>query len=117
MYTYCMRTGRSIKFLATKVRARLKRLGRCGPFVAGSLNRVEHTGKSGTVSVSYLLTFKEKGKTRTVYVPKDMVPEVEQWVKQYREVKKLMAEISRFNVGIIRRYVFEKRAADRARER
>ena len=111
-----MRTGRSIKVLATKVRARLKRRSRCGPFVAGSLNRVEHKGKSGKVSISYLLTFKEKGKTSTVYVPKDMVPEVEQWIQQYRELKTLMAEISRFNVGIIRRYVFEKRAADRAKQ-
>lgn len=112
-----MKTGRSIKFLATKVRARLKRVGRCGPFVAGSLNRVEKKGKSGKVSVSYLLTFKEKGKTTTVYVPKDMVPEVQQWIRQYRELKELMADISKLSVGIIRRYVFEKRAADRAKEK
>ena len=111
-----METDRSINFLAMKVRARLKRLGRCGPFVAGSLNRVEHKGKSGKVSVSYLLTFKEIGKATTVYVPKDMVPEVEQWIQQYRELKTLLAEISRFNVGIIQRYVFEKRAADRAKQ-
>jgi hypothetical protein len=111
-----MRAGGSIKFLAMKVRARLTRMGRCGPFVAGSLNRVEHKGKSGKVSVSYQLTFKDKGKTTTVYIPKDMVPEVQQWIRQHRELKKLMAEISSLSVGIIRRYVFEKRAAARVRQ-
>lgn len=108
-----MSRGRSIKFLKKKIEARLKRIAQCGTLVAGSLNCIEKKGTPGKVSVSYLLTFKEKGKTTSVYVPKDLVPEVRQWVKQHRELKKLMAEISQLSIGVIRRYVPEKRAARR----
>lgn len=112
-----MKRNRSITFLKKGIAAKLKRIAKCGTFVAGSLNRIEKKGKSGKVSVTYLLTFKEEGKTRSVYVPKDLVPEVKQWVKQHRELKKLMAEISESSVGIIRRYVSEKRAAARVNEK
>lgn len=108
-----MSHGRSIKFLKKKIEARLKHIAHCGTLVVGSLNRIEKKGTSGRVSVSYLLTFKEKGKTMSVYVPKDLVPEVRQWVEQHRELKKLMAEISQLSIGVIRRYVPEKRAARR----
>jgi rRNA maturation protein Nop10 len=112
-----MDQGRSIKFLSKKIEARLKRIARCGTFVAGSLNRIEKKGKSGKVSVSYLLTFKEEGKTTSVYVPKAFVPEVKQWVKQHRELKRLMTEISHLSIGVIRRYVPEKRAGRREKEK
>jgi uncharacterized protein YfaS (alpha-2-macroglobulin family) len=110
-----MKVNRSSKVLRQRVRARLKRLARYGPFVAGTLNRIEKSGKDGKVVISYLLTFKQKGKTRSVHVPKDMVAEVEQWVEQHRQLKKLMAEISQLSVGTIRRYVPEKRAAARVK--
>jgi hypothetical protein len=112
-----MNHERSNKFLKKKIEARLKRIAQCGTFVAGSLNRIEKKGKSGRVSVLYLLTFKEKGKTTSVYVPKDLVPEVKQWVKQDRELKKLMAEISQLSIGGIRRHVPEKRAARRVEKK
>lgn len=108
-----MDQGRSVKYLSKKIEARLKRIAQCGTFVAGSLNRIAKKGKSGKVSVSYLLTFKEEGKTRSIYVPKALVPEVKLWVKQHRELKKLMAEISQLSIGVIRRHVPEKRAAGR----
>jgi len=112
-----MNTNRSSKVLKQRIRARVKRLAQCGPFVAGTLNTIERSGKGGKVVVSYLLTFKQKGKTRSIYVPKDMVPEVRQWVEQHRQLKKLMAEISQLSVGVIRRYVPEKRAAARVKEK
>jgi hypothetical protein len=112
-----MNDGRSIKFLRKKTEAGLKRIAQCEPLVAGSLNRIEKKDKSGRVSVSYLLTFKEKGKTTSVYVPKDLVPEVKQWVKQHRELKRLMTEISHLSIGVIRRYVPEKRAGRREKEK
>ena len=117
MYTYDMDTDKPIEVLNLDIKARLKRLRRSGPFVSGSLNRIEKVSESGRVTVSYLLTFKEKGKTKSVYVPKDMVPEVKKWVKRHQDLKKLMAEISESSVGIIRRYVSEKKAADRVNEK
>jgi len=116
MYTYCMKINRSTKVLKQRIRARLKRLAQCGPCVAGTLNRIEKVGKSGKPVVSHLLTFKVEGKTRSIYVPKDMVGEVEQWVKEHRRIKRLLAEISQLSVGVIRRYVREKRAAARVKD-
>ena len=87
--------------LKRRIEARLKRLAHCGPLVAASLNRIEREGRAGKVQVS-------------VYVPKDMVAEVKQWIAEYRQLKTLVAEISQLGMARIRRYVPEKRAADRA---
>ena len=85
------------------------------PFVAGSLNRVERKDGQGRTSVYHLLTFKEAGKTRSVYVPKDLVKEVEQWICNYRRIKKLLADTSTLSMAIIQKYVPEKRAAAASR--
>lgn len=90
--------------------AKLDTLGLCGPFVAGSLNRVEKRGRHGKVAVYHLLTFKEEGKTRSIYVPKDMVKEVRGWVRNYRKLKKAMARVSADSIAVIRNFVPEKRA-------
>jgi len=111
-----MNTNRSIRVLEQRIRSRLKLLAQCGPCVAGTLNKIERMGKGGRPVVWHMLTFKSEGKTRSVYVPKDMVSEVEQWVKEHRRIKRLVAEISELSVGVIRRYVREKRAADRVKD-
>lgn len=90
---------------------KLAELGQDRPFVAGSLNRVEHKDKQGRTTVYYLLTSKEAGKTKSVYVPKDMVREVKAWIAHHRRLKKLMGEVSELSVAIIRNHIPEKRAA------
>ena len=40
------------------------------------------------------LTFKEKGKTRSVHVPKDLLPEVQRWVREHQRIKPLLRHIS-----------------------
>ncbi len=42
---------------------------------------------------SFYLTFKRKGKTVTVYVPKDRVAELRGWVLEHKRVKVLLREI------------------------
>lgn len=91
--------------------AKLSKLGLCGPFVTGSLNRVEKKDKHAKVTVYYLLTFKEEGKTRSVYVPKDMVKEVRQWVRNHQKLKKAIAKVSTDSIAVIRGFVQEKRDA------
>lgn len=88
----------------------ISKLGLCGPFVAGSLNRVQRKDKHGKVTFYHLLTFKEEGKTRSVYVPKDMVEEVRQWVRNYQKLKKVMAQVSTNSIAVIRSFVAQKRA-------
>lgn len=79
--------------------------------MAGSLCRVERTDAAGRVEVRHQLTFKQAGKTRTVYVPQDLVAEVQAWIRTHRRVKQLLQEISEMSVALIRSYGAAKRAA------
>jgi len=105
-----MKREPSINAIKKRRQGKLDKLGLCGPFVAGSLNRVEKKDKQGRTTVYYLLTFKEDGKTRSVYVPKDLVEEVRGWVRNYQKLKKSMARVSADSIAVIRRHVTEKRA-------
>jgi hypothetical protein len=100
-----------MKSLEEQRRALLAQLGQDRPFVAGSLSRVQRKDAQGRVTVYHLLTFKQAGRTRSVFVPKDLVKEVERWIRNHRRLKKLMADTSTLSIAIIRKYVPEKRAA------
>ena len=104
-----------MKSLETRRQEKLSQLGQDRPLLAGSLSRVERKDKQGRATVYHLLTFKEAGKTRSVYVPKDMVKEVERWIRNYRRIKELLAETSMLSIAIIQKYVPEKRAAAASR--
>jgi hypothetical protein len=54
------------------------------------------------------LTLKHRGKTRTVYVPKDLKDEVEAWVQEHRRLKGLLREITRLQLALIRLHRTEK---------
>ena len=90
---------------------KLRELGQDQPLVAGSLNRVERRNAQGRTTVYHLLTFKEAGKTRSVYVPKDLVKEVQSWIRNHRRVKKLLSEISTLSIAIIQRHVSQKQTS------
>jgi RNA polymerase-interacting CarD/CdnL/TRCF family regulator len=92
---------------------KLQELGLDRPLVAGSINRVERRDAQGRTTAYYLLTFKEAGKTRSVYVPKDLVKEVRSWIRNHRRVKQLLSEISTLSIAIIRRHVTQQRASAR----
>jgi len=105
-----MKNQLSMNAIKKRRQATVDKLGLCGPFVTGSLNRVEKRDKHGKTTAYYLLTFKEEGKTRSVYVPKDMVKEVRQWIRNYHKLKKAIARVSTDSIAVIRSYVQEKRA-------
>ena len=88
---------------------KIAKLSQAGPFIAGSLNRVETKSKSGKVSEYYLLTYKEEQTTKSVYVPKDLVKEVSKWVQNYRRLKNMMENISADSIQVIRQHAGEKR--------
>ena len=54
------------------------------------------------------LTLKHRGKTRTVYVPKDLKDEVEAWVQEHRRLKRLLQEITTLQLAMIKRYRTDK---------
>ena len=92
---------------------KLQELGQDRPLVAGSLNRVQRRNAQGKTTVYYLLTFKEAGKTRSVYVPKDLVKEVRSWIRNHRRVKQVVSEISTLSIAIIRNHVSQNKASGR----
>ena len=58
------------------------------------------------------LTFKWKGKTVSVYVPKDRLAEVKGWVREHKRIKALVREISELTMELMRA---EERALKRRR--
>ena len=87
--------------------ARVKELlPRCPP-LAASLG----TQRGGGCHV----TLKHRGKTRTVYVPKDLKDEVEAWVQEHRRLKRLSREITTLQLALIKLHRTHKaRRAGRA---
>ncbi len=58
---------------------------------------------------AFQLTFKEQGKTRAVHVPVDFTEEVRSWVEEYRQLKRLIHEISELTLELVRSHVQERR--------
>src|SRR6202011_2993340 len=48
------------------------------------------------------LTYKENGKTRSVYVPKQLLPEVRTWLAEHKRLKTLLHEIHQLSVALLR---------------
>jgi len=107
-------------FYIRKRDALLKKLKDTNAFINGSLVEVKvECGKKcrcrkGEKHSSYYLTDKVNGKTRTVYVPDDLVDEVEKWVEEYQNLKELLQEITELQRVIIRKYVEEKKFQQKA---
>jgi len=102
--------------------ARIKKLVAQGPVLAATLVKTaKECGRPGCRCqkghrhTKHYLTFKVKGKTRTVYVPLDLVEEVGKWIKEHQRLKKLSQETSQLAVELVRTYVQErKRKAGRS---
>jgi hypothetical protein len=114
----------SLKTLAVRRDARIHQIAQVRPFIAGSLAKVAvKCGNpnckcaSGERHEAWVLTRKEKGKSVTVHVPRDMVEEVTQWVAEHKRLKKLMKEASGLGERMIRVFVRASRAAAKNRSR
>jgi hypothetical protein len=95
---------------------RVKEFKLNGPFVAASLvsfrrecGRPGCHCQSGEGHLAHHLTFKVKGKTHSVYVPQDLLPEVQQWVREHQRLKPLMRHISQLALAQIQAHVTERR--------
>ena len=89
---------------------RLKQLAPDKPVLAASLSLVNkrclalvgHALLQEPLHQAHHLSFKEAGKTRTVYVPKDLLAEVQSWVAEYQRLKRVLAEISQLTLALVR---------------
>jgi hypothetical protein len=108
---------RNPQYYERKAEAALGRLAKLGPFVAASLVCVRHRCghprckcATGEGHPSWRLTYKGPDqKTVTVYVPVALLEDVRQWVSRYREVKRLVAEVSSAQIARVRLHAADAR--------
>lgn len=103
--------------LSKRLRRKLAALGKKQPFIVGSLVKIQRRcgnpncrcAREGPKHPAHLLTTKVNGKTQAIYVPVDMVEEVRQWCRQYRDLKADIKEVSECCEQLIRLHAKEKR--------
>jgi hypothetical protein len=101
--------------------ARRARLAPGKPVLAATLTQVrKRCGRPtchcyhGEPHLAWHLTYKVKGRTRTVYVPHDLLDEVRTWIEEHKRLKTLLDEIHQLTVALIRTHVqTRKRKAGR----
>jgi len=111
-----MRVPQHPTLIRRRLDSRLKQLVPTGPLLAASLALVhKRCGQpscrchhDGALHAAHHLTLKEAGKTRTVYVPQDLLLEVQQWVAEYQRLKGLMAEVSQLTLALVRNHVRDR---------
>jgi len=108
----------SIGVLTARREARIRELASVGPLLQGSLAEIGVTCGNpncrcarGEKHRSHILTRKVNGRTRSLYIPVDLVEDVRAWAGEHRRVKKLLKEISELSEKIIRAHVGTRRAA------
>ena len=97
--------------------ARVKKLAAREPVLAASLVQIaKHCGRPGCKCLTRgekhtgnYITFREAGKTRTVYVPLDLVKEVQSWIAEHHRFKQLDKEVSRLVAAYVRSYVDDQK--------
>jgi hypothetical protein len=92
--------------------AALQQIAALGPFIEGSLSPFKRAGCS---QPGWHLTFKQRGRTRTLYVPMELVATVQQWTLNYRHLKRLMRQVTRHSRALIHRHVANRLAANRSK--
>lgn len=111
-----MKRSKPASVLEGMIRSRVRQFQARSPVLAASLVRIsKHCGREGChcqqgeKHVGHYLTFKVAGKTKTVYVPQDLVGEVETWVQEHKRLRKLAQEISRLTVEKVRSHVLVRK--------
>lgn len=119
VYAYHMvKFNPSPRVLKNRRNAKLKKLAEVGPLVTGSLVKIQRKCGNkncrcakGEGHPAHILTMTVKGKTKSVYVPVDLVDEVREWVQNHKRLKTLIRDISNLSLAIIHGYVAAGRGA------
>jgi len=99
------------------IHSRLKKLTTTTPVLAATLASYSHRcGRpscrcrhGGPLHTGQHLTFKQRGQTRSVYVPKDLLPEVRAWVAEHKKIKQLLREVHQLTVALVRTHATHRR--------
>lgn len=111
-----IKTPKHPTLIRRHLQARLKDLHPKAPVLAASLVLIQrrcgrpgcHCQK-GKGHPTHYLTCKQQGKTRTVYVPKDLLKEVQSWIREHRRLKKLTQQISQLALAQVQTHVTHQR--------
>jgi len=111
----------SIETLKARMHAKIKSLGKAKLFMSGTfVHKMRKCGNpacacanGGPLHPACTVTSKVAGKTKAIYIPVDIVNEVETWTKEYKRIKKLLKEIDELAEKVIRLHVPCARAAKR----
>jgi hypothetical protein len=89
--------------------ARRARLAPGLPILAATLSQVrKRCGQPacrchhGEPHLAWHLTYKVQGKTRTIYVPLDLLEDVRAWIAEHKRLKILLDEIHQLTVALVR---------------
>ncbi len=89
--------------------SRLRQLVPRGPVLLASLvQSARRCGRygckcnRGEKHVRTQITFKEAGKTRSIYIPADLVGDVRQWIAKARRLQGLLKECSQLAIALLR---------------
>src|ERR1035441_3643466 len=75
----------------------LRKIAHVGPFLEGALCQFQ---RPGCAQPGWHLTFKQKGHTRTVYVPMDLVSDVKSWTRTYKHLDRKSTRLNSSHLGI-----------------
>jgi hypothetical protein len=96
--------------------SRVKQVAARKPLLAASLVAFDRRcGKPGCHCAEgekhhgHQLTYKVRGKTRTVYVPVDFTEEVRLWIDEHHRLKCLLQEISQLALALVRSHAQERK--------
>lgn len=98
--------------------SRLKQVAPRSIVLAASLNTYTHRcGRptcrchhGGPLHTGQHVTFRVPGnKTSTVYVPKDLLPEVRAWIAEHKRIKQLLKEIQQLSLALVRTHARHRR--------
>jgi len=104
-------------WLTKKRDSLIKKLASIGPFIDGSIVKVKRRCGNknckcylkGQKHEGYYIQYKLKGVSKGVYIPVGLEDEVREWNRQYKKLRRIIAEVSRTSKEIIRRHASEKR--------
>ena len=108
--------------IRASLNARLARLGSDQPLLAASLAQIRKRCGSkkcrchthGELHTGWHLTYKVQGKTKTIYVPLDLLDDVRSWIDNHKRHKTLLHEIHLLTAALVRTHVqTRKRKAGR----
>jgi hypothetical protein len=97
-------------YILRMLQGRLKQLATASPVLAASFGAYTHRcgrpacrcHRGGPPHRGQHITFKEGGKTRSVYVPQELLPEVRTWLAEHKRLKRLLHEIHQLTVALLR---------------